>query len=111
MTVEALRLYLDKLTPDGLLALHVSNRHLDLASVAAAVATAIPGTHAVLITDRRENQGYDAVNSQVMFVAKVEGRLGPVLSWQGASLADPAGVSPWTDDYSDILTAIWRKYR
>jgi hypothetical protein len=111
MTVEALRLFLDKLKPDGLLALHISNRHLHLASVAAAVATAIRGTHAVLITDRRENQGYDAVNSQVMFVAKSEAALGPVLSWQGASPANPAGVSPWTDDYSDILTAIWRKYR
>ena len=111
MTVEALRLFLDKLTPDGLLALHISNRHLHLASVAAAVATAIPGVHAVLITDRRENQGYDAVNSQVMFVAKSKAALGPVLSWQGASVANPAGVTPWTDDYSDILTAIWRKYR
>jgi hypothetical protein len=111
MTVEALRLFLDKLKPDGLLALHISNRHLHLASVAAAVATSIPGAHAVLITDRRENQGYDAVNSQVMFVAKSEVALGPVRSWQGASAANAAGVSPWTDDYSDVLTAIWRKYR
>jgi hypothetical protein len=111
LTVEALRLFLDKLTPDGLLALHISNRHLRLASVAAAVAAAIPGTHSAVVTDRREGQGYDAVNSQVMFVAKSKAALGPVLSWQGASPADPEGVSPWTDDYSDILTAIWRKYR
>jgi hypothetical protein len=111
MTEEALRLFLGKLKPDGLLALHISNRHLHLSSVAAAVAMAIPGTHAVLITDRRENQGYDAVNSQVMFIGKSKAALGPVLSWQGASPADPAGVAPWTDDYSDILTAIWRKYR
>ena len=111
MTVEALRLFLGKLTPDGLLALHISNRHLHLESVAAAVAAAIPGTHAVLITDRREKQGYDAVNSQVMFVGKSKAALGPVMSWQGASVANPAGVAPWTDDYSDILTAIWRKYR
>jgi hypothetical protein len=111
MTAEALQLFLGKLKPDGLLALHISNRHLHLESVAAAVAAAIPGTHAVLITDRREKQGYDAVNSQVMFVGKSKAALGPVMSWQGASIANPAGVAPWTDDYSDILTAIWRKYR
>ena len=111
MTVEALRLFLDKLTPDGLLAFHISNRHLQLTSVAAAVAAAVPGTHAVLVTDRRDGEGYDAVSSQVMFVAKSKAALGNVLSWTGASPANPAGVSAWTDDYSDILTAIWRKYR
>ena len=33
MTVEALRLYLDKLKPDGIVLLHISNRYLDLDSV------------------------------------------------------------------------------
>lgn len=111
LTVEALRLFLDKLTPDGLLALHISNRHLDLMAVASAVATAIPGTHAAIVADRREGQGYDATNSQVMMVAKSKEALDPVLSWPGARPANAEGVAPWTDDYSDILTAIWRKYR
>lgn len=111
MTVEALRLYLDKLTPNGLLAFHISNRHLQLTSVAAAVANAVPGTHAALLMDRREGEGYDAVSSQVMLISRSKAAIEPALTWPGAKVADPAGVTPWTDDYSDILTAIWRKYR
>ena len=33
MTAEAMRLYLDKLKPDGVVLLHISNRYLDLDSV------------------------------------------------------------------------------
>ena len=111
LTVEAVRLYLEKLTPNGLLAFHVSNRHLQLTTVAAAVANAIPGTHAALVTDSRNGQDYDAVSSQVVLIARSKEALGDVLTWPGASVADPADVTPWTDDYSDILSSIWRKYR
>lgn len=112
LTVEALRLYLDKLTPGGILALHVSNRHLDLISVANAVAAAIPGTHAATVIDRPGRRGYDATPSLVVFVAKSEAALAPVLAWPSARRSTAtADLTPWTDDYSDILTALWRKYR
>ncbi len=111
LTVEAVRLYLEKLTSNGVLAFHVSNRHLQLTTVAAAVTKAIPGTYAALVTDNRDGQDYDAVGSHVVLIARSKEALGDVLTWPGASVADPAGVTPWTDDYSDILSAIWRKYR
>ena len=41
-----------ELAPAGILALHVSNRHLDLVAVAAAMARAVPGTHVALADDR-----------------------------------------------------------
>ena len=44
LTQEALALYLEKLTPDGILALHVSNRHMDLHTIASATAKSLPGT-------------------------------------------------------------------
>ena len=37
LTREAMALYLDKLAPGGLIALHISNRNLDLAPVVAAL--------------------------------------------------------------------------
>ena len=43
LTAEALKLFLDKLTPDGLLALHISNRHLDLVPPLASTIALIPG--------------------------------------------------------------------
>jgi hypothetical protein len=41
MTREAMELYRDKLRPDGLLMLHVSNRHYELAQAVSATARAI----------------------------------------------------------------------
>ena len=38
LTREALRVYRDRLRPDGLIAIHISNRYLDLEPVVAALA-------------------------------------------------------------------------
>ena len=51
LTVEALRMYLSKLTPDGVLILHLSNRHLDLMHPAMAAASAV-GTIALQQTSK-----------------------------------------------------------
>src|SRR5690606_8793834 len=40
LTQEAMAIYLKKLRPDGLIVLHISNRHLELASVVAGIANA-----------------------------------------------------------------------
>src|SRR5262249_29972076 len=41
LTKEAVELYMSKLRPDGVLCIHVSNRHLDLVPVVADIAAAI----------------------------------------------------------------------
>jgi spermidine synthase len=110
LTREALQLYLGKLAPNGLLALHVSNRHLDLVSVAGAVARSIPGAVAALADDRPANPGFDRSVSQVVFVAKSQAALAPVLAWKDAKAIEAGAVQPWTDDFSDILGAILRRY-
>jgi hypothetical protein len=110
LTREALQLYLDKLAPNGLLALHVTNRHLDLMSVAGAVATSIPGTYAALADDRPADPGFDAAASKVVFVAKSATALRSVLGWKGVTPMEKSGLVPWSDDFSDILGAILRRY-
>ena len=42
LTREAIALFLHKLAPEGILALHISNRHLDLPAIAAATALSVP---------------------------------------------------------------------
>ena len=110
LTREALQLYLDRLAPNGLLALHVSNRHLDLVSVAGAVAKSIPGVIAALAEDRPANPGFDRSVSQVVFLAKSPAALQPVLAWEGVTAIEKGATQPWTDDFSDILGAILRRY-
>ncbi|MCB1512751.1 MAG: fused MFS/spermidine synthase, partial [Hyphomicrobiaceae bacterium] len=110
LTREAIELYLSRLAPDGVLALHISNRHMDLQSVAAATVLSIPGVHAAVVSDKKGLGGMDGTKSRVFFIAKSAKSLATVKSWPDAHAAAPKGVRPWTDDYSDVLGAIIRNH-
>lgn len=109
LTVEAMRLYFDKLAPGGVLAIHVSNRHLDLKPVVAANAAELDGVTAVFVEDRPANPGSDAAPSQVVLLSRDREVLAPALIWKGARLSEPSDVRAWTDDYSDVLSAFVRQ--
>jgi hypothetical protein len=111
LTKEALALYLDKLTPNGILALHVSNRHMDLHTIASATAKALPGTFVGIADDRVKGKGLDAASSHVVFVTRSPAAFRQVLSLPYVSVVDDVGVTPWTDDFSNIISALWRKAR
>ncbi|MEZ5854722.1 MAG: fused MFS/spermidine synthase [Hyphomicrobiaceae bacterium] len=106
LTVEAVKLYLDRLATDGLLAMHVSNRHLNLRNVLASVIAQIPGAKAVLADDRTPSRGLDAAQSHVVFITKSEKTLAEVRKLPFIRPMPEAKGRPWTDDYSDILGAI-----
>lgn len=110
LTVEAVRLYLDKLSDNGVLTMHVSNRHLDLAPVAAAAALAVPGTHVTVVKSTPPANVLDASPSVVVVVTKAAAQMALVSKWPDARLQSDASVAPWTDDYSDIVSALWRVY-
>lgn len=111
LTVEALQLYLGKLAPDGILALHVSNRHMDLVSVVSALTTKTPGVHAVLARDQISGNTFDSAASYVVFITKSEASMQPLRTFPYMLPMPEPNQAAWTDDYSNILTAIWRKYR
>lgn len=110
LTVEALNLYLDKLTPGGLLALHVSNRHLDLISVATAVADTVPGLHTAVAVERPEGGPLDRTMSQAVLISRSAAVIERILAWPFARRAKPPVLNAWTDDYSDILSSLWLRY-
>jgi hypothetical protein len=104
LTREAIRLYLERLAPGGLLLLHVTNRYLEFAPVIAALAA-----DAGLIARMREDQvtvrqGYrGAYSSEWGVLARQEADLGPIAR-------DPRWISPalaagalWTDDFSNVV--------
>jgi len=113
ITVEALRLYLNKLADRGILALHVSNQNLDLppvleANLAALSAADGVAAQAVYVEGER---GSGALASQVVLMAHHRELLEPALAWHRARRLDQPRVRPWTDDYSDFVSALWRRYR
>jgi hypothetical protein len=111
MTREALALYLDKLAPGGVIAWHVSNRNLDLAPIVADLA-ADAGVVAWVQTDqpsRAELAQYRTPSIWIALARRAED-LGPLVRdprWQRLHARPDA--RPWTDDFSNILSALrWR---
>ena len=111
LTREALAGYIGRLSPGGVIAAHVSNRHMELASVVAAVA-AEEGFIAYFKQHREANdflKDFHA-NSDVVVLARTDADLGELPQRHGWRKISPRpDVPAWTDDYSDVLRAILRK--
>ena len=92
--------------------MHVSTRHLELTSVVAALAQAVPGAKALLASDEGIPGGgnFDSAPSLVVFVTKTDAAMQPVRVYPFVSELPRTAVTPWTDDYSNILSAFWRRY-
>ncbi len=113
LTREAMALFAAKLAPDGVIAMHVSNRHMELASVVAGIAHA-NGLVARLNPDNEEaDDAAYRFSSTVVAVARSDagfvglGTLAPADGWQPLT-PDPTQWV-WTDDYSNIIGAIIRQ--
>src|SRR5499427_6454070 len=111
LTREAMAIYLKKLSPHGMVVMHVSNRHLELASVVAGIAAANG-----LIARVSDSSDLDEAANPYKFVATVVavarseedfGALAQARDW-ALKAADPSQWV-WTDDYCNIVGAVVRK--
>jgi hypothetical protein len=115
LTVEAMRLYLSRLTENGVLVMHVSNRYLDLAPLVGRVVAAVDPTLVVRWDDDRSVSDVQKADGKtastwVVVARRVEdtptqanGR--PNSRWQKL----PPGTGPvWRDDFSNLL-GVWRR--
>jgi hypothetical protein len=110
LTREAFAGYLSRRAPHGVIAVHVSNRNMELASVVAAVGAA-EGLVSYVKYDRALldfGRTYRA-NAIVVVLAKEIADLGDLPSREGWYPAMKPGVAAWTDDYSNVLGAIIRQ--
>jgi len=107
LTREALLMYLSKLTDDGILAFHVSNRNMDLRPVLAAAAKELG-----LAALTRRGGHADAFKSTyktsatLVGFARTESRLEALRAMKGWEPLQDKGWRVWTDDYSNVLGAI-----
>jgi SAM-dependent methyltransferase len=121
LTREAIELYFRKLKPEGILAVHISNRHLELAPVVGNIAKAgirengePPRELAALRREDEADSRADKCGSDWIALARTARRLAPLLG----QLPDEAIRSPWeaipryqktilwTDDFSDIVQVL-----
>ena len=110
-TREAMTIYKSKLAPHGTIVVHVSNRHLELASVIVGIANANNLKSWVYFNNPRRDTEYILANN-VVISARDESDVGDIAhsdAWKAASPDKLQRV--WTDDYSNILGAVWRRMR
>ena len=109
LTREALRLYLDMLTPQGLLLFHLSNRHLDLEPVVANLAEDARLGGRLLVQDE-PSEAAGASSSTWALLARSSSALGPLAHeerWTTSKLEADPRVGVWTDDFHNLL-AVFR---
>jgi len=112
LTREAMAVYLKKLSPRGLVVMHVSNRHLELASVVGGIARA-NGMAAMV---NRGDSDEESDSSEYKFVGTVTaaarinadfGALPRNKDWR--PLNPDLGQWVWTDDYSNVVGSMLRQ--
>jgi hypothetical protein len=113
LTQEALALYAKKLTPHGVLAIHVSNHHLDLAPLVTRLAR---GHDPPLEVRYRHDQPWESdrkrgkSESEWMILARTEDALGPIAWDRYWDLVTPVDGPVWRDDFANVL-AVWRRHK
>ena len=108
LTREAVAGYLSKLSPHGVLLLHISNRHLDLTPVVAKVAQSL-GLAAFVREDRSAGDLLTTLkaDARLVVLARDAADAGSVAgNW--APLRPDQSSALWTDDYSNILGIMLR---
>jgi hypothetical protein len=112
LTREAMAVYLKRLSPRGLVVMHVSNRHLELASVVGGIARA----NGMVAMVNRGDSDQEADSSDYKFVGTVTaaarvnadfGTLPRNKDWQALN-PDPRQWV-WTDDYSNVIGSMLRQ--
>jgi spermidine synthase len=111
LTVEAMKLYLDRVKPGGLVLLHLTNRNLALVEPAAAVARAAGAVSLVQRFDSPPERAPTVTRSTVMAVSRDSKALAALAADPRWRAAAPNGVRPWTDDYVNVAGALVRHLR
>lgn len=104
ITREAFALYLEHLAPGGIIAVNITNRHLNLTPVLWRAADSF-GLYAVKISQTPEETNQRAYpNEWVLFSRDPAVLSAPVFQSAGVPLAPaPPNVRLWTDDYSNLF--------
>jgi hypothetical protein len=110
-TEEAMEIYKAKLAPQGAVVMHVSNRHLELSSVVVGIADANDLKSWVYSEDSNRDNEYIFATS-VVVCAREEADVGKLASSDVWALTEAEeNQRVWTDDYSNVLGAVWRRLR
>jgi spermidine synthase len=102
LTAEAFGLYLRHLKPEGVLAMHISNRYLELAPLISGLADRYQLDHA-LIFSHTDNDGSYAASWVLLSKNRAFFQIPEIADNKDTSRETTKAVRVWTDDYSNLL--------
>jgi hypothetical protein len=101
LTKEAMLLYFRHLRPDGILAVHISNRYLDLQPVLLGETRATGKIARVVDTEDDDTQ--DVFGATWVLISSPESGFPPEVIPDSAPVRTQRFVKLWTDDYSNLF--------
>jgi spermidine synthase len=108
LTIEAIRLYLSKLKPDGVLVFHISNRHLDIAPIISKHAENLDmlslGKTSPTAIDKNQNLIMTAATIHLIFTEESAYKYFRDNNWK--KVPHTHIRTGWTDDFSNILSIL-----
>jgi SAM-dependent methyltransferase len=102
LATEALRLYFQHLNPGGILAVHISNRYLDLEPVVHGAASRL-GKACMTVENGDDEQRGQFAATWVLVSDMPTLIQNPQIKTAGKILVNANHARPWTDDYSSIF--------
>ncbi len=108
LTREALAEYMQKLKPGGVLTLHLSNRYFSLAPVVAAEARELDLAGAVHLSAPKTigPNKLPVMGTLVVNLSRDAQALAPLREKGWSRLRPVAGIESWSDDWSNVLSAL-----
>jgi hypothetical protein len=103
LTREAFEVYLQHLAPAGVIAAHISNRHVDLRPVLREAAETFGLNAAVLYVPASETAPATSASLWVLLTYDPAFLSQPAIAAHAQSLDDVPAARLWTDDYSNLF--------
>ena len=104
ITREAIDLYMQHVAPDGILAIHISNRFLDLKPVLANIAHSL-GLKARLVSDSPTGSGSASITDWVL-IARTDAPFAHELLDVATPIEPNPSFSLWTDQFNNLLDVL-----
>lgn len=114
LTLEAVQIYLSRLSPQGIIVFHVSNRNYEVRPVIKSIARDLKLSGARNIPIGKDNLKPHQNAAKCVALARDKARLDPLLrrGWVTLERTDSfAAMDPWTDDYVNVLHPLMEKFR
>ncbi len=106
LTTQALELYFRHLKPNGILALHISNAHLDLEPVVEKLGTTL-GKYAALISSAEDEA--EEIYSADWVLMTSQPLTSPEITRAAGKLRSNPRMRVWTDDYNNLFQILKKK--